>query len=158
MHTDVGIECSDEGIETARIGQSLTQHDGRLRAHSMRHWWNKAMNKMTHAEWEALCSGCGRCCVHKHEDHETRKVTYTSVACRHMNLETCRCTCYSNRKMHAPECLDLFRCKPKVLKWMPSTCAYRMLAEGHDLPAWHPLVSGDPDSTRKAGMSVRGHV
>jgi uncharacterized cysteine cluster protein YcgN (CxxCxxCC family) len=124
----------------------------------MPNWWNKPLHKMTRAEWESLCSGCGRCCVHKHEDPETHKVTYTDVACRRINLETSRCTCYAHRKKLVPECLDLFRCKPAVLKWMPRSCAYRRLAEGHDLPEWHPLVSGDPDSTRKAGMSVRGHV
>lgn len=113
---------------------------------------------MTRAEWEALCAGCGRCCVLKYEDPETLKVAYTRVACRRLNIKTCRCTCYRNRTKRVPECLDLFRCEPKVLQWLPRSCAYRLLADGHDLPAWHPLVSGDPDSVWKAGMSVRGHV
>jgi len=122
------------------------------------YWRRKALHEMTRAEWEALCAGCGRCCVLKYEDPQTLKVAYTNVACRHLNIETCRCTCYRDRKERVPECVDLFRCKPDVLEWLPRSCAYRLLAHGRDLPAWHPLLSGDPDSLRKAGMSVRGHV
>lgn len=121
-------------------------------------WRRKPLGQLTRAEWESLCAGCGRCCVLKIEDPDTLEVDYTNIACRHLDLETCRCACYRTRRKKVPECLDLFRCKPGVIKWLPASCAYRLLAEGHDLPVWHPLVSGDPDSTCDAGMSVRGHV
>lgn len=113
---------------------------------------------MTRAEWESLCDGCGRCCVLKLEDPTTLAVEYTKVACRYLDLETCRCTCYAGRHTKVPECLDLYRCKPEVMRWLPDSCAYRLLAEGYDLPPWHPLVTGRPGSTREAGMSVAGHV
>ena len=41
---------------------------------------------------------------------------------------------------------------------MPATCAYKLLWEGKTLPDWHPLVTGDPESTHKAGKSVRGRT
>ena len=107
---------------------------------------------MTRREWEALCDGCGRCCV------RTLEVDYTDIACRFLDLETCRCTCYRARKKRMPDCLDLFDCRADLPTWLPSSCAYRLIAEGRPLPAWHPLVSGDTHSTRKAGMSVCGHV
>jgi uncharacterized cysteine cluster protein YcgN (CxxCxxCC family) len=121
-------------------------------------WQRKSLGEMTRREWEMLCAGCGRCCVLKLEDPRTLKVDYTNIACRFLDMETCRCTCYHGRKKTMPECLDLFHCEPEVYTWLPSSCAYRLLAEGHPLPAWHPLVSGDRHSTGKAGMSVRGHV
>ncbi len=121
-------------------------------------WRRKTLEEMTRREWESLCAGCGRCCVLKYEDPDTLKVHYTKWACRYLDLETCRCTCYRSRKRRMPECVNLFRCAPEVLKWLPASCAYRLVASGHDLPSWHSLRSGDPDSTRKAGMSVRGHV
>jgi len=121
-------------------------------------WQRKSPDEMTRREWESLCDGCGRCCVLKLEDPRTHRVDYTNIACRFLDLDTCRCTCYRHRKKKMPECLDLFHCQPEVCTWLPSSCAYRLLAEGHSLPDWHPLVTGDPDSTRKAGMSVRGHV
>ena len=121
-------------------------------------WRNKTLEEMTRAEWESLCCGCGRCCVLKYEDPDTLKVDYTKWACRFLNLETCRCACYRTRRKSMPDCVDLFRCFPEVKQWLPASCSYRLLVEGHDLPPWHPLRTGNPDSTRKAGMSVRGHV
>lgn len=121
-------------------------------------WRCKTLGEMTKKEWESLCSGCGRCCVIKYEDPDTLKVHYTKWACRLLDLETCRCSCYRSRKRRMPECVNLFRCTPDVLKWLPTACAYRLVSQGRDLPSWHPLRSGDPDSTCKAGMSVRGHV
>lgn len=121
-------------------------------------WRHKPLRAMTRREWERLCDGCGRCCILKIEDPRTLKVEYTNVACRHLDLESCRCSCYRTRKRKVPECLDLFRCRPETYAWLPPSCAYRLLAEGRGLPRWHPLVTGNPDSTRRAGMSVRGHV
>jgi len=121
-------------------------------------WKIKAMGEMTRAEWGRLCCGCGRCCVLKYEDSKSRVVSYTKWACKYLDLETCRCTCYRDRARKMPECADLFVSFEKVRKWLPASCSYRLLAEGHDLPSWHPLITGCPDSTGKAGMSVRGHV
>ena len=121
-------------------------------------WKRKVLGVMTRAEWESLCDGCGRCCVIKYEDPDSLKLYYTKWACRHLNLKTCRCACYRDRKKRMPECVDLFRCMPETLAWLPASCSYRLLTEGHDLPAWHPLVTGKASSTCRAGMSVRGHV
>lgn len=121
-------------------------------------WKRKPLDKMTRAEWESLCDGCGRCCVIKYEDPDTLEVDYTRWACRYLDLETCRCTCYSDRRKRMPECVDLFRCSDETLAWLPSSCAYRLLSGGHNLPDWHPLVTGKAGSTCAAGMSVRGHV
>ena len=121
-------------------------------------WERKALPEMTRAEWDSLCDGCGRCCVIKYEDPDTLEVKYTKWACRFLNLKTCRCACYKTRKKQMPQCLDLFGCGSDVLQWLPSSCAYRLLNEGHPLPPWHPLLTGNPRSTSRAGMSVRGHV
>lgn len=113
---------------------------------------------LTRGEWERLCDGCGRCCVHKLHDASLGLLYYTNVACRLLDLESCRCKAYGTRHREVPECVDLYRCRGRSLEWLPSSCAYRLRAAGHALPRWHPLVTGDPESTRKAGMSVRGHV
>ena len=112
---------------------------------------------MSKAEWESLCDGCGKCCLQKLEDDETGRVHLTMVACRLLDIESCRCTNYAQRKRVVPECVQL---RPdNVDKLMlPSTCAYRLLAQGKDLPSWHPLRTGQCDSVHDAGMSARGWV
>ena len=118
-------------------------------------WKTKSLAEMTEAEWESLCDGCARCCLHKLEDVDTGEVHYTSVVCRYLGRD-CRCTHYSQRQKLVPECIDLNADKLAELPWLPTTCAYRLLAEGEDLPDWHPLVSGDAGSVHAAGISVRG--
>jgi uncharacterized cysteine cluster protein YcgN (CxxCxxCC family) len=121
-------------------------------------WQEKSLADMSPAEWEQLCDGCARCCVIKEQDEETDEVTYTNVACRYLDQESCLCTCYENRKRLVPDCVALSAAETEHFSWLPSTCAYRRLHEGKGLPDWHPLVTGDPQSTMKAGMSVRDRV
>jgi uncharacterized cysteine cluster protein YcgN (CxxCxxCC family) len=113
---------------------------------------------MTPAEWEALCDGCGRCCLHKLEDEDTGEVVYTNVACRLFDDAVCRCTRYEERKRLVPDCVVLRPDNLADLPWMPDTCAYRLLFEGRDLMWWHPLVSGDPETVREAGISMAGRT
>lgn len=118
-------------------------------------WQIKKLQEMTQPEWEALCDGCGRCCLQKLEDADTREFLYTSVSCRLLDTNTCRCMDYDNRKMRKKECLFLTPENIEKFTWLPQTCAYRLVLEGKDLPPWHPLISGDPESVHKAGISVR---
>ncbi|MEM9578682.1 MAG: YcgN family cysteine cluster protein [Pseudomonadota bacterium] len=124
---------------------------------SPRFWERKPLRKMTPQEWEALCDGCGKCCLNKLEDEETGAVALTRVACRLLDDETCRCAHYDNRHQFVPDCIVL---RPDNLDthayWMPETCAYRLLWQGNPLPDWHPLISGTPHSVHAAGISVRG--
>lgn len=119
-------------------------------------WKVKSLGDMTPAEWESLCDGCAKCCLHKLEDEDTGEIAQTNVSCRLLDLQTCGCTRYPERQRLVPDCVVLNPDNVGNLSWMPSTCAYRLLAEGKPLFDWHPLVSGDPDSVHEAGISVRG--
>ena len=121
-------------------------------------WREKSQSEMSRDEWESLCDGCGRCCLLKLEDDETGEVAYTDVACRLLDLGRCRCTRYGARRQLVPDCVVLGPDRLGDLAWMPSTCAYRLLWEGEDLPWWHPLVSGDRRTVHQAGISVRHRV
>ena len=113
---------------------------------------------MTHHQWESLCDGCGKCCVLKLEDVDTGEIHYTDVGCRLLDCSTARCTNYPDRKTFVPDCVILSPTTVETLAWMPESCAYRLVQEGKDLPAWHPLVTGTADSTRQAGHSVAGRI
>ncbi len=121
-------------------------------------WRRKSLAEMTPEEWESLCDGCGKCCLNKLEDADTGEVAYTDVACRLLDLASCRCTRYAERKRLVPDCLVLVPDKVSRLGWLPSTCAYRLVAEDKELPWWHPLVSGSPRTVHEAGVSVSGRV
>ena len=121
-------------------------------------WKSKPLAEMSHIEWEALCDGCARCCLHKLEDEDTGEVFYTSVVCRFLDESACRCTNYRARSVLVPECVKLDPDRVDEFHWLPDTCAYRLLAEGKPLAPWHPLVSGDPETVHTAGISVRGKV
>ncbi len=121
-------------------------------------WQTKPLSAMTEDEWESLCDGCARCCLHKLEDADTGDVHYTDIACRLLDLTHCRCRAYTARARLVPDCISLRDAPPEVFRWLPSTCAYRRLAEGKPLESWHPLVSGDPRTVHRAGISVRGRV
>jgi len=121
-----------------------------------RFWETTPLNRMTVREWEALCDGCGKCCLNKLEDEETGEVALTRVACRLFDDTTCRCGQYETRHRFVPECISL---KPHTIErhayWLPTTCAYKLLHEGKQLHDWHPLISGTPDSVHEAGVSMQ---
>ena len=117
------------------------------------------LDSLPRDEWEALCDGCGKCCLIKLEDEDSGAVAYTRVACRLLDLGTCRCGNYPLRRQLVPGCVTLDRDTLEgALDWMPATCAYRLVAEGRDLEPWHPLISGDPESVHRAGVSLRGRM
>lgn len=119
-------------------------------------WRHTPLQEMTAEQWESLCDGCGKCCLHKLEGEEDGGVYYTKVACRLLDCATAKCRDYGNRKSLVPSCTTLNIENIETFFWMPSTCAYRRLAEGQPLPKWHPLRTGDPDSTRKLHRSIAG--
>ena len=121
-------------------------------------WERKSLAEMSKSEWESLCDGCAKCCLAKLEDEDTGAIAYTNVACRLLDLATCRCTNYAKRQRLVPGCVALTAANLATLFWLPSTCAYRLLAEGQSLPWWHPLVSGDPELVHRLGISVLGRA
>lgn len=119
-------------------------------------WRTVPLAEMTAYQWELVCDGCGKCCLQKLEDEDDGEIYYTDLSCRLLDNHSCRCTDYPNRLARVPECLDLKPDRIGEFHWLPATCAYRLLAEGADLPDWHPLISGTPESVHSAHMSVRG--
>jgi hypothetical protein len=119
-------------------------------------FWEKPLAQLSRAEWEALCDGCGKCCLHKVEDEDTGRVYPTNVACKLLDRESCRCSNYRQRKAFVPDCVRLTTEKLERYQWLPRTCAYRLRAAGEPLPEWHYLLTGDPESVHRAGASVRG--
>ena len=121
-------------------------------------WEVKSLAEMSPAEWESLCDGCGLCCLVRFEDEVTGEIIPTRVHCKLFDPDRCRCTDYDNRKATVPDCIKLTPGNIDDLGWMPRSCDYRRLNEGRALPRWHPLITGDPESTHKAGVSVRGQT
>ena len=121
-------------------------------------WREKALEEMSPAEWESLCDGCARCCLVKLEDEDTGKIHATDIGCRLLDEAGCRCKDYARRAKRVPDCVTLTPEAVRTLRWLPPTCAYRLVAEGRDLYDWHPLKSGRADSVHEAGVSVRGRV
>lgn len=124
----------------------------------MSFWKTKKLPEMTAEEWESLCDNCGKCCLHKLEDEETGEIFFTSIACKLINLNSCRCTHYKERTQLVTQCLDLKQYDFTQFNWLPSTCAYRLVNDGKELPAWHPLLSGSASSVKRAGVSISSYA
>jgi len=122
------------------------------------YWEYKKLSKMSQSEWEQLCDGCAKCCLHKLEDEDTGELYGTNVVCQYLDQETCQCNDYKNRSVLVPDCITLTSQNLDQVYFMPSSCSYRLLAEGKPLPKWHPLVTGDKESTHDSGNSVRDKV
>lgn len=121
-------------------------------------WTSRSLDDFDEQEWEALCDGCGRCCLIKLEDEESGELFFTSVICKYYDQDNCRCSCYNKRSVNVPSCIKVTPDVARNEKWLPDTCAYRLLAEGKPLFDWHPLLSGSRDSVHEAGISVRDKV
>ena len=123
-----------------------------------RYWETKPLTQMDEAQWEAVCDGCAKCCLVKLQDEDSGELAFTNLACRQLDLGTCRCKDYERRTQVVSDCVKLTKDNLAQIDFMPPSCAYRLLNEGKDLPDWHPLVSGTPASVVEAGMSVHGRV
>jgi uncharacterized protein len=121
-------------------------------------FWERPVENLSRAEWEALCDGCGKCCLHKVEDADTGEIYRTNVACKLLDLETARCRDYRNRRAYVPDCVRLTPRLAATLEWLPDSCAYRLRARDEPLPDWHYLVCGDRDAVHRTGNSVAGKV
>ena len=119
-------------------------------------WEVKSLGELSEEEWEALCDGCGRCCLLKLEDEDSGEIYLTKLSCRLLDVGTCKCRDYPNRHAMVDDCISIDPGKVATLSWLPATCGYRRVAEGRGLAWWHPLVSGDPNTVHRAGISVRG--
>ena len=124
----------------------------------MAFWREKSLDQLNREEWESLCDGCGKCCLHKLEDEDTGEIRHTDVACRFLDHETIQCGKYLTRQRYVGNCVVMSVELLDQLPWMPSTCAYRLLYEGKELPAWHPLVAGNQNAIHEAGQSVKGRI
>ncbi|MEM0986732.1 MAG: YcgN family cysteine cluster protein [Pseudomonadota bacterium] len=121
-------------------------------------WKHKSLTEMSQAEWESLCDGCAKCCLLKLEDEDSGEIAYTRLHCRLLDAETCQCSDYRNRKKKVPDCIKLTPKRIDKTDWLPSTCAYRLIHEGRDLPDWHHLVCGDRTRIHREGHSILGRT
>lgn len=132
-----------------------TSGDRGLNKNGDQFWRDKPLRELNKEEWEALCDGCGQCCLIKLQDEDTEELLHTRLTCKLLDIGACRCTDYNNRHERVHDCVVISPDSIEMLDWLPHSCAYRLVAEGKDLFWWHPLVSGDPNSVHEAGVSVR---
>ena len=123
---------------------------------SDRFWETRTLAELDRGQWEALCDGCGKCCLHKLEDEDSGELHPTNVACKLLDRRTAQCRDYGNRRAYVPDCVRLDIGNVFTTDWLPATCAYRLRAHGEPLPGWHYLVCGDREAVHRAGESTRG--
>ena len=119
-------------------------------------FWERPLKELDRGQWEALCDGCGKCCLHKIEDEDTGRIYPTNVACKLLDRHSAQCTDYRRRKAYVPDCLRLTLPMLKDISWLPENCAYKLRAAGKSLPEWHYLICGDREAVHRAGQSIRG--
>jgi uncharacterized cysteine cluster protein YcgN (CxxCxxCC family) len=122
------------------------------------YWNNTPLHELSHEQWEMLCDGCGKCCLHKLQDEDTNEVFYTRVACKLLDTKSGGCQDYDQRFSRVPDCMDVAKMLPSEMAWLPNSCAYRLRADNKPLPPWHPLISGKQSSVHKETKSIRGRV
>ncbi|MDD2781434.1 YcgN family cysteine cluster protein [Sulfuricurvum sp.] len=117
-------------------------------------WETKTLEELNAYEWEALCDGCGLCCLNRlqDEDDDTAPIYLTRVACHCYDIGAGGCSDYANRFERVEGCMRLTAERAAEYTWLPETCAYRLRQQGRALPSWHPLISKDPHSVRPHGM------
>lgn len=138
----------------------LPVHDPDNRTKVRDRFWELPLASLTPLEWETLCDGCARCCLHKLQDEDDDlALYYTRVVCQYLDEETCQCRHYQTRQQLVPDCLVM---NPEILEeaidWMPSTCAYKLRYYGKPLKAWHPLIAGNRQLMDEQDISVTGKV
>ncbi|WP_025885099.1 YcgN family cysteine cluster protein [Asaia prunellae] len=124
----------------------------------LRFWQTTPLSEMSKEQWESLCDGCGKCCLHKLRDDETDEIYFTNVACRLLDLHSCHCSSYETRFRKVPDCVSLTPDILTTIDWLPPSCAYILIRDGQDLPDWHPLRSGSAESVHEAGISARDKI
>ena len=125
---------------------------------SDRPFWEQPLAQLDRAQWEALCDGCGKCCLLKAEDEDDGQIYMTNIACKLLDVKSAQCSDYRHRKIHVPDCVRLTRAKLGQFSWLPDSCAYKVRARGEPLPEWHHLISGDRETVHEAGQSICGKV
>jgi uncharacterized protein len=152
-----GVIIRGGGIDWQEIVRRTVRMDSQTKTKTAAPFWeSKSLDEMTASEWEQLCDGCGRCCLLKLEDEDTGEIYQTRLACKMLDLGKCQCREYKRRHELVDDCLSISPETVAELPWLPESCAYKRLAKGRGLAWWHPLVSGDPETVHKAGISVRG--
>ena len=122
-------------------------------------WKEKTLEELTPEEWEALCDGCGKCCLAKYDSKDGKRIIFTNIACRLLDLETCFCKLYEHRQKVVKDCVKIgLETLKEEPRWVPKTCAYYLLLKGEPLPEWHPLLTGDANSVHQAKISIRGRA
>ncbi len=138
--------------------ESQTEQDRGVAMADAPFWQTKSLDAMDRVEWESLCDRCGQCCLVKLEDEDSGRIYKTDIACKLFDAGSCSCSDYARRKRKVHDCVKLTPAAVREIRWLPATCAYKLIAEGRPLEPWHPLLSGSPESVHEAGMSVRGRI